>query len=256
MSPKDPLKIPQVSTLDNPWKGIARTAIGSAHKKQGLPCQDAADWRTVGEVAIAALADGAGSAAYAAQGATVAVKTALAILERRVTICPRETLFEGLVEEVIVAFKHEASALNCSLQDLACTLNLAVLAPEWVAVAQIGDGFIVLARDATYEIPFAPDKGEYANETVFVTTPNASLMIVAIELTIDFVCLSSDGLYDVAVRHSNNTPHPPFFTPLVQFMKITEEPEREDNYLMTFLHSDRLAQRSDDDKSLVLIKRR
>ena len=252
MSPKDP----QLSTLVNPWKGIARTAIGSAHKKQGLPCQDAADWRTVGEIAIAALADGAGSAAYAAQGATVAVKTALAILERRVTTCPREALFEGLVEEVLVAFKREASALTCSLKDLACTLNLAVLAPKWVAVAQLGDGFIVIAQDTNYEIPFAPDKGEYANETVFVTTPNASLKIIAIELTVDFVCLSSDGLYDVAVRQRNNTPHPPFFAPLAQFMKITADPEREDNYLMTFLHSDRLAQRSDDDKSLVLITRR
>jgi serine/threonine protein phosphatase PrpC len=247
-----------MSRDDNQWKGIARTAIGSSHKITGMPCQDVAEWRTNGDIAFAALADGAGSARYAESGAKVAVSTALKILQDHVEKNPDEieTIFTNFLEKIINELKEVAQLQKCEIQDLACTLNVVVLAPDWIAMAQVGDGFIVYGCEGEFIIPFKPDKGEYANETTFITSSNATIMEAKINKKIDFVCISSDGLYDVSTSKTDNIPYSPFFTPLVQFMKVTEDPEKDDEYLTRFLHSERLARYTDDDKSIILITRK
>ncbi|MFM6042955.1 MAG: protein phosphatase 2C domain-containing protein, partial [Dolichospermum sp.] len=47
-------------------------------------------------------------------------------------------------------------------------------------------------------------------------------------------------------------PHPPFFKPLEEYLRETEKPENDDNYINDFLNSERLNSRTDDDKTLVL----
>ena len=62
------------------WRAIARSAVGTSHQKQQLPCQDYGGCKILNKVILGAVADGAGSAKYSDIGAKVAVKTALGYL--------------------------------------------------------------------------------------------------------------------------------------------------------------------------------
>jgi hypothetical protein len=47
-------------------------------------------------------------------------------------------------------------------------------------------------------------------------------------------------------------PHPPFFKPLEEYLRETDKPEDDDQYVIDFLNSERLNSRTDDDKTLLL----
>ena len=59
------------------WRAIARSSIGTSHKKQQMPCQDYGDYCISNNVIVGAVADGAGSAKFADIGAKLSVKTGL-----------------------------------------------------------------------------------------------------------------------------------------------------------------------------------
>jgi len=120
---------------------------------------------------------------------------------------------------------------------------------------QIGDGFIVRrCQNEAPQLLFPPDKGEYINETTFVTSVNAleQMRVCVLPGEPGFICVSTDGLERLAIRASDCTPFPPFFQPLEEYLRETCEPEQEDEYIINFLDSDRLNARTDDDKTLLL----
>jgi serine/threonine protein phosphatase PrpC len=59
------------------WKAIARSAVGTSHEKQKIPCQDCGNYRIFNDVIVGAVADGAGSAKYSHFGAELAVETVI-----------------------------------------------------------------------------------------------------------------------------------------------------------------------------------
>ena len=120
---------------------------------------------------------------------------------------------------------------------------------------QIGDGFIVMrSQDSQYQMLFQPDKGEFANETTFVTSTNAldDMQIKVFSEKPEFICASTDGLEKVAIRFSDWKPFPPFFKPLEEYLQETEKPEEEHEYIVNFLKLEQLNARTDDDKTLLL----
>ena len=65
------------------WKAIARFCARTGHQKRNVECQDYAAWERLKDNAIVGVvADGGGSAKYAAQGAKIAVKTTIASIKR------------------------------------------------------------------------------------------------------------------------------------------------------------------------------
>jgi hypothetical protein len=98
-----------------------------------------------------------------------------------------------------------------------------------------------------------PHKGEFANETIFVTSDGAidSMQTAIVPKPCDFICAATDGVENVAMRLSDWSPFAPFFSPLEQYLKETDKPE-DDTYLIDFLNSDRLNDRTDDDKTLLI----
>lgn len=254
------------------WKAIARSAAGTSHLKQQLPCQDYGGCKIRNHVIVGAVADGAGSAKYADIGAKIAVETVLEYLagveqwlqkHKKVgEINPQplpqleaRRLFTQTVNKVVAAMEAQAQSGGYSIEDLACTLLIVVATPTWVAAMQIGDGFIVVRPEQEEpQLLFSPDKGEYINETTFVTSANAlDAMRVCVHTgKPEFICASTDGLERLAIRMSNNTPFAPFFQPLEEYMQELGNPEQSDEYLMSFLDSDRLNARTDDDKTLLL----
>lgn len=250
------------------WKAIARSAIGTYHQRQSLPCQDYANYSIFKDVIVGAIADGAGSALYSKIGANLVVENALKQLSkiepslkakkrffRPLKITEAEKLFTETVKRIIKPLSVKAKESGWQIEDLACTLSLFIATPYWVAAMQIGDGFIVLkSKRQPHQLLFEPDKGEYFNETTFITSADAldTMQVCVKECQPEFICAATDGLEKVAIRLSDWTPFPPFFTPLEAYLQETSNPETDDKYLIDFLNSERLNVRTHDDKTLLL----
>ncbi|MEM8780529.1 MAG: PP2C family serine/threonine-protein phosphatase [Cyanobacteria bacterium P01_G01_bin.49] len=157
--------------------------------------------------------------------------------------------FSNIVKQVTIALEKQAETNNYAIDDLACTLLIAIATPKGIAAMQIGDGFITVRYpEREPELLFAPDKGEYINETTFVTSTNAlkDMKVVIKAGQPEFICASTDGLERLAIRLSDWTPFSPFFQPLEQYLRETEN-LKSDKYLEDFLNSDRLNARTDDE---------
>ena len=164
------------------WRAIARSSVGTSHQKQQMPCQDYGGCKILNDVIVGAVADGAGSVKYASVGAKLAVKTVLEYLtdvdewRQFQPLCEEEAkkLFSMTMREVVTAMDEQAASHGYSIDDLACTLLVVIATPAWVAAMQIGDGFIMVRfQQEEHILLFQPDKGEYINETTFVTSVNS-----------------------------------------------------------------------------------
>ncbi|MCF2150179.1 protein phosphatase 2C domain-containing protein [Desmonostoc muscorum LEGE 12446] len=248
------------------WKAVADSATGTSHQNQKIPCQDYGYYRIFDDVIVGAVADGAGSAKHSDVGSKLAVKTVIKCFsdinespQKQAFSQPlskeeAEKVFVKIVNQVIAELQKEAAKEYYSVNDLACTLLVFMATPDCLAAMQIGDGFIVLrSEESEYQLLFQPDKGEFANETTFITSQNAlqEMQVEVISQKQEFICASTDGLEKVAIRLRDWKPFPPFFKPLEEYLQEIDNPE-EDKYLTEFLNSERLNSRTDDDKTLLL----
>ncbi|WP_299489879.1 PP2C family serine/threonine-protein phosphatase [Acaryochloris sp. IP29b_bin.137] len=253
------------------WRAIVHSAIGTRHLKKQLPCQDFGSYVIQANTLIGAVADGAGSAKFSDVGAQMAVKTALDTLaqqqddwssmEFETMNAEAETLFKQMVETVVAALRAEAETGEYDLRELGCTLLSFIATPHWLACMQIGDGFIVTQAEQhqaeqmdCFELLFEPSKGEYINETVFVTSDHAvEQMQVAVRADHHpFVCAATDGLEKVAIRFQDWQAFPPFFKPFLECLRSIPDANERQAYLEAFLESERLNAKTDDDKTLLL----
>src|SRR5688572_17030964 len=89
------------------WRVVAASVRGTGHEKTNLPCQDAHGWEDIeGGWLVAAVADGAGSAPLAQEGAEVAVRHVVKMTTNGV----RKHLASG-------AEKHSVEAWRVLLKD-------------------------------------------------------------------------------------------------------------------------------------------
>jgi serine/threonine protein phosphatase PrpC len=245
------------------WRVVAASVCGTSHIKNKQLCQDAHHWQLLpGNVLVAAAADGAGSASQGKIGAMVAVETAienLAIKELTQSYLDDDETVRSLLNESLLAAKKavedEAEACNKQLQDLATTLIIMIATPDMVAVVQVGDGMAV-AKDSQGNLLALtiPDNGEYINETTFLTSPGA-LDAAQMRLwreTIANVGLLTDGLQMLALNMVVGEPHKPFFFPLFEFVQNAQDKTLAKEQLVSFLGSERITQRTDDDLTLIL----
>jgi serine/threonine protein phosphatase PrpC len=257
------------------WRSLSRSVIGTRHQRHNLPCQDAGGHRHFGEVVIGAIADGAGSAPNSEIGAAMAVKSTLDYLSRLEawlqptqnpqwptaaqppSMAQTQRLFERTLTAVKSELQQQATQNGYGLETLACTLLGFVATPYWFAAMQIGDGFMVVStRSQAYQLVFTPDKGEFVNQTTFVTSSNAysDLQIKVIAETPQFICAATDAFERLAMHLPQWKPHPAFFKPLEEYLAETPKPEQDDAYIVKFLESEYLNQQTDDDKTLLLCR--
>lgn len=247
------------------WSIIRASVQGTSHARTGQPCQDSS---SVGENAsdgmlVAAVADGAGSAELSADGSRIAASAATRSAVRlfRLHVHP---VYEGVLEEILQESVHsarkeleaEARQQRKSLRDFATTLIVAICAPEITGAAQIGDGAMVVTRDdESYTLFSAPQRGEYANTTNFITSDNwkDTLGIRTRRIGVSRMAMFTDGIQSIALNAaSGNAPHAPFFDPLFIWAEKQEDTDAAGNGLAAFLSSPRVTARSDDDLTLLL----
>jgi hypothetical protein len=164
-----------------------------------------------------------------------------------------ERFFPLLLTEVNKELHAVTKKSKVEFPDLATTLLVFIATSKWLAAMQIGDGFILIKPvGEAYHLLFQPDKGEYINETTFVTSANAlaEMQMRVLAKPTEFICAATDGVEKVAINYANWQPFPPFFQPLEQYLQQSEDPLEED--LKEFLERKELSDRTTDDKTLLL----
>jgi hypothetical protein len=249
--------------LRGEWRVAAASVRGTSHQKTNLPCQDVLRWRVLdGGFLVAALADGAGSAALAEIGAEFAVHGALDSLSARfgsaaatLTAGDWRTALLDALKAGRAAVLAEADRRQVRRRELASTLLVAVFAATRSGAAQVGDGAVVCARAAGGPTLLTkPAASEYLNETTFLTADAAleQAQVVLEEGPIRQAAMFCDGLQLLALKWPEGTAHPGFFQPLFRFVDSVRDAGAAAEQLRAFLQSPRVAARADDDLSLLL----
>lgn len=163
-------------------------------------------------------------------------------------------------------FQDGARRLKTSPEAMATTFCLLVVTPGWYFGCQVGDGTIVTRRRGApdYATLLQPTKGDHANETTLfpqniakqtsegwiMDTSHLSLRFERESL--DFFCLSTDGIDTVAFLKPQWQPSSGFFKPLEDHARETTSRRKLTQDLHQFLKSSSLRRRSDDDRTMVI----
>ena len=159
------------------WKSIGCAVQGRGHKKSDVPCQDVVHYDAVSGVHVIALSDGAGSARLSLYGADAAVCSVGSLLaeEFRAFIGNSNgvAVKQHILNTVLAALRAKADELGCEMHDLAATLLAVAADDENFLAVHIGDGVIGCYGLDGLKTLSAPDNGEFANATTFVTSRDA-----------------------------------------------------------------------------------
>jgi len=249
------------------WKYAKASVRGSAHLTNGLPCQDWSAIHTASKdksVLLCALSDGAGSAKFADEAARFLVSEAIRFLETQLADHPKPSELiaeydrsdgEAFIEQVQGRLRQMAEAQSVSLGEYSATLLFAAIHPEWSIFFQIGDGCWIVARESVFGAVTWPTQGEFVGQTVFVASAAAKseLQIQKLRGSLRCVVGITDGLERLALDLRGRVPHPGFFAPLVNALSRTTDTELFEKELVAFLESERVCERTDDDKSIILV---
>ena len=252
-----------MSNRDCNWQIVSASVRGTSHEKWDLPCQDACRYQRLSDnLLIVAVADGAGSAKLSEIGSKVAAETAVNTLSEMIAdlgvdgeeIDWQERLINAL-SAAKMALETEANSQEVEIRELATTLILVLATSSFIAVAQVGDGAAVVEdKRGKIEAITQPERGEYLNETKFLigfdAVETAQVRVWEGEPT--HLAVFSDGLQMLALKMPAGTPHRPFFSPLFKFVSASADEEDAQEQLEAFLRSPRVAERTDDDLTLVL----
>lgn len=258
------------------WQCFGSSVTGVSHQRAGESCQDAFAFReTAGGLAVAAIADGAGSATHGGPGAQIGCQSSVSSLDAALSAgvpdsLPKwQALMTAAVTEAQETVRAEATGSGHDLRAYGATLLLAVVHPTWIVCASIGDCAAVIQDRYDQLISLCPpQRGEYANATHFFTSASAmqALTVRLVSLApsrshhagnaITNVGLLTDGLLELALNVACNRPFGPFFQPLFSFAAAVPDngTERATGELTSFLNSDRVNARSHDDKTLLLLR--
>lgn len=248
------------------WVWAGARAVGTSHLAQAQPCQDAFAckvWQRPGAepVLVAVLADGAGSAARADVGASLATALVRDIvceaLDDGIDFDDVPELLRHALRETRLALLLKATYDGREINDYASTLLAVVAHPSGTVAGQIGDGAIVVDTGAGgWRVVHWPDHGEYANTTSFLTQEDAldNLRIEAIDGPVRRLALFSDGLERMLLDFRAKAAHGPFFDRLILPLETVPAAGCDDAVsadIAALLNSDKVNGRTDDDKSLV-----
>ena len=189
------------------WKVSGTAVQGTLHESRNIPCQDEIFWLKENGVTSAALADGAGSACLSHYGAEAVCREVCVKLcrdfRRLVSLDDAMTARREILGALVSRLKSLASVMGCDTDDLLSTLIAVAADDEHVMLLHIGDGVGAYIKDGRMSVVSFPDNGEFKNETVFVSSPDAlarmRLMKGRAEGISGFVLMSdgtADSFYD------------------------------------------------------------
>ncbi|MEZ1314806.1 PP2C family serine/threonine-protein phosphatase [Pseudomonas fluorescens] len=247
---------------DSPrWRWAAASCVGTSHMRMGTRKQDAYTvMRISPHTFCAVVSDGAGSASYGGQGASLLCRSLMA--DFRTWFEHHDDLPDGEVilcwiDQVRDRLSEAAARRGVTRRQFAATLVMLVVFKNCVLALQIGDSALVARKDGVWEALCWPENGEFASTTYFVTDdPEVRLHTFHLDLEYDAFALFSDGLESVALEHATQRPFARFFDPMIKPVDQVEGEGRLvelSGALARYLDSPAFCERTDDDKTLILI---
>lgn len=149
---------------------------GKRHELSGIVGQDRTAYLSRSGIQVLCLADGAGSAKQAEFGAQRVVDAGCALFvdAGRDLFTMDDNEVRSMVMDTLLSRLEETShRLECTIKDLASTFLAVVVTDEDFMAVHIGDGVVGAEDEGRLVVLSAPDNGEFANETVFVTSRRA-----------------------------------------------------------------------------------
>ncbi len=255
------------------WRIATATAPGSSHLRDALPNQDAVACRLVevgiGEIIVAAVADGAGSAPRSDEGSRTAVDAAVATIVDGINRQPAaafgerlaESLARDAVKQARISVERYGLRHGVPVRELASTLIVAFASDDLVTAAQVGDGAVIAFNIGSGEARTLCDAhtGEYANETTFITSRSQPDSIAdvghASAHDYDALALITDGLQNLALKMPEREAFLGFWNPMLNDLVHTDEPEAVPERLHAFISGERVQSRTTDDVTIAIAAR-
>lgn len=255
------------------FEAIGASVAGPGHLARGVACQDFFKIEAADDWIIAVISDGAGSATRAFDGARIVSQEICGVFSDGLATYGRHSqqgwMTFGAWAEAAVTEGIERARERClveaghqeSLAVFHATVVGAVMTRDRGALFHIGDGCASAYRHAATgikTIAFSePENGEYVNETFFFTEDwwRDHLRVVELDDPPDGVWLMSDGAYELAIPPKSKTLRE-FTVKETERLLFEEHPTARAGLLRELLSLPQAKQRNDDDKTLVIIKRR
>lgn len=165
------------------WHVAKASVAGRGHLERNIPCQDSHATLITKEYVVLAVADGAGSQSHSQIGSRVACETVLKSLElvcsthqwHRSGALPTAQEWakvrRGVLKNVLDALQKEATKEGIELRSMACTLMACIITEAGIMGFHVGDGRACYQdHSGDWVALLTPFKGEFANETVFLTS--------------------------------------------------------------------------------------
>jgi len=117
--------------------------------------------------------------------------------------------------------------------------------------------FIGVAETGDWRLALSPQRGEFANEAIFVTHGDAAqpISVACITGPIAKFALMTDAVEPLAVKTATEEPHARFFEYVFAGLRAAPTPGPDTSHkawLEAFLAAPRACARADDDKTMVL----
>lgn len=244
------------------WRVVGTSVIGESHLKGQRPCQDYSDYlrcRIGGDPALViGVSDGAGSAAYSQLGSQEAIGALLrqvAASVRPIADIRREDV-QAWIANALAHLNYVADRERIKTKEMACTALVAILGKQHAVFAQIGDGAWIAEANGIIGAVTWPQTGEFANETKFITSPDAldSLQFTSCPTRLTSVAGFTDGIQALGLNLAAKAVHAGFFRPMFAALGECDDETSLLSPLISFLSSDRVNERTDDDKTLILAR--
>ncbi|QFT68653.1 PP2C family serine/threonine-protein phosphatase [Labrenzia sp. ac12] len=243
------------------WKWASASVIGTSHVANGDRLQDAYTLARVGEDGLLAIvSDGAGSAEFGHFGAWLVcrfLKVRFREHFQQQSDLPNDDLISDWVDELRDQIAAIARQRESTQRQFAATLAAILVTPEEELTLHIGDSAVVGRNGDEWDVLCWPENGEYASSTYFVTDdPEPRMTIRRQPRTHDAFAVFSDGVGDLALSHADQVAHTGFFKPMIRPVDAAQDEGRLRDLsvkLSSYLGGPSVCERTDDDKTLLLI---
>jgi len=243
------------------WRWAVASRIGTSHVRMGTRKQDAYRvTRINSEVLCAVVSDGAGSATFGGQGASLLCRILISNFREWFDSnedLPNDDVVLCWLDLIRDQLSEAAERRGVTRRQFAATLIVLLIHKNHVLALQVGDSALVARKNGIWQALCWPENGEFASTTYFITDdPEIRLHTFHLDLEYDAFALFSDGIESVALEQATQQPFARFFDPMIRPVDQSAGEGRLAELsasLASYLDSPALCERTDDDKTLVLI---